>query len=142
MSKNDSNPFEEDILIEDTSEQEGANTQPKKSRIKVPQFKLENILLKIQKIALTSPKQKFMTLILVLGIITVLYLGLILVSTNDQKQARQELEPSPETQTQTENKILSALAKSVEEYNTRLENLDNYQKELGQPIVDLDISFK
>jgi len=143
MNKNGIRPIEEDILIEDIQENDEESQSPKKKAIKIPKIDLIKLLLSIQKFFTTSPKQKFATLALILGIIVIIYTGLLLLSTKSPGQSKPEPEPkqSPKTQTE-EEKTLSELGNKIEEFNTRLNNLDNYRQKLSQPIVNLDIRFE
>lgn len=143
MNKNEFGPIEEDILIEDTEEKEEESQSPKKNAAKIPKIDLQKLLLSTPNFFLKSPKKKFTALALVLGIIIVIYTGLLLLSIKNPSQNKQESEPeqSPKTQTQ-EEKTISELARKIEEYNIRLNNLDNYSQKLAQPIVNLDIGFE
>src|SRR3989344_4202043 len=143
MNKNGIRPIEEDILIEDIQENDEESQSPKKKAIKIPKIDLIKLLPSIQKFFTTSPKQKFTVLALILGIIVIIYTGLLLLSTKSPSQNKPEPEPkqSPKTQTE-EEKTLSELGNKIEEFNTRLNNLDNYRQKLSQPIVNLDIRFE
>lgn len=142
MNKNDLGPIEEDILIEDIAEDE-QESQTSKKGLKVPKLDPVKLLLSIPNYLLTSPKRKFTTLMLILGIIIVIYAGLLLLSTKPpaQTQQDQKILESPKTQTE-EEKTLSELNQKIQEYSTRLDNLDNYRKKLSQPIVNLEIRFE
>ena len=140
MSKNEIGPIEEDILIEDTQAEE--TQKPKTGKIKIPQINPQQLLQKIQNFLISSPKQKFITLILLLGSIIVIYLGLLLISAKYPSSTKQETQPEQQPKTQTEEqRVLSELNQKIQDYSKRLNSLDHYRQKLTQPIVDLDISF-
>lgn len=88
-------------------------------------------------------KPKFITLAILLITLAVSLLALNLMSKKEEvvesfPQA-QVNSPSPQG---SADPTVENIAQKVKTYNEKLDNLDNYQKKLSYPIVNLDISFE
>lgn len=87
-------------------------------------------------------KPKFVTLGILLATAIVVILAMNLVSLEEKEQpptVSQEISspsPTPSADTSLEN-----IAQRVKTYSDKLDSLEQYQKKLIYPIVDLDISF-
>lgn len=100
---------------------------------------LQNVKSKLPKLS----RGKVLTLVILLVTLIVVILALNLMS---QKQKEQEVTApdqtpveSPQASTNPSNE---EIARRVNEYNAKLDNMQNYSEKLQYPIVDLEISFE
>ena len=133
MNSESTGPMEQEIINEENI------PEPVNQKNEGPKLKLPKI-----KINLTLKKPRLITLAILFGLIVVIYLGLILLSSKDQN----EIVTAPPLVTTTTspkssiNPQFADLSKKIESYNNKLDNLDDYQKKLALPQVQLDISFE
>ena len=87
-------------------------------------------------------KPKFITIVILAGVIFVIYLGLSLLSTNTtqppQSQTQVLVSPSPQA---SGDPTASTISQKVNSYIQKIDDLDNFQKKLRRPIVNLAITF-
>ena len=133
MNSESSGPMEQEIITEENLPNE--EIEKKKDRkIKLPKIKIH----------LTFKKPRLITLVILVGLIVVIYLGLILLSSKDQN----EIVTAPPLVTTTTspkssiNPQFADLSKKIETYINKLDNFRDYQKKLAAPQVQLDISFE
>lgn len=133
MSQDDIKPMEEEISSEEIAA-EASQQQEHKSEIRLPKIKLH----------FTFTKPKIITLVILFMIILATYFALLLLSSNKPKDEltiiptnTTSYSPKPSVDPQTAD-----LINKVETYNKKLDTLDNYQKKLAPPSVQLDISFE
>ena len=133
MNSESTSPMEQEIITEENI------SEPVNQKNEGPKLKLPTI-----KIHLTLKKPRLITLVILFGLIVVIYLGLILLSSKDQNEI--VTAPPPLTTTASPkpsiNPQFTDLSKKIETYNNKLDNLDDYQKKLPPPQVQLDISFE
>src|SRR3989344_3634738 len=133
MNIESTGPMEQEIITEENI------SEPVNQKNEGPKLKLPKI-----KIHLTLKKPKLITLVSLVGLIFVIYLGLLLLSSKDQDEI--VTAPPPLTTTTSPKSMINPqfadLSKKIESYNNKLDNLDDYQKKLALPQVQLDISFE
>lgn len=131
----------EEEIIEEGNPQE--KKQGPASKIKLPKIKVRSLAPKVKNFILNFKRPKLITLITLFTTLVLISLALNLLiqktqTQNAQQQASQQIS-SPKATAEETN---SSISQRVKSYEDELDHLDNYQKKLAKPIVDLDISFK
>jgi len=133
MNIESTGPMEQEIITEENI------SEPVNQKNECPKLKLPKI-----KIHLTLKKPKLITLVSLVGLIFVIYLGLLLLSSKGQDEI--VTAPPPLTTTTSPKSLINPqfadLSKEIETYNNQLDNFRDYQKKLAPPQVQLDISFE
>ena len=133
MNIESTGPMEQEIITEENI------SEPVNQKNEGPKLKLPKI-----KIHLTLKKPKLITLVSLVGLIFVIYFGLLLLSSKDQDEI--VTAPPPLTTTTSPKSLINPqfadLSKEIETYNNQLDNFRDFQKKLAPPQVQLDISFE
>jgi len=134
MNQDEIKPMEEEITSEETVPQTNQQEKEQKPKVKLPKIKLH----------FTVTKPKIITLVILFMIIMVTYFALLLLASNSQENNlpatvtdTTSYSPKPSIDPQ-----IADLTNKVDAYNKQLDTLDNYQKKLAPPSVQLDISFE
>lgn len=130
-------PIEQEIIKEETQKSAGERSKflPKIQTAKV-KASILNILRGVR-------RPKIITLIILFGIGLLVYLGLTLMTTRQEKEeTKPSTQETPTVPSATSDASLTNIAQKVEAYGQKIDSLDNFQKKLAKPIVDLAIDFK
>ena len=138
MRDESSGPIEQEIVKE-----ENFAKTPKAAGVKLTE-KLPKINLRAWLFRLKRPK--FATLAILLGLVIIIYLGLLLLKADSQQQQPEEQPqaelPKSTPQASSTDPNLSTISQRVNYYSQKIDSLDNFQKELERPIVNLEIDFE
>ena len=133
--------MEQEIVKEENLESSGETPTdgPKK-----PKLELKKTTETLRTFSKHLKRPKSITIAVLFLTVILISVALNLLSKKNQEIITTSTEsqtnlPSPEATASTSNENINQKVKS---YTNKLNSLDNYQKELQKPIVDLDISFK
>jgi hypothetical protein len=118
-----------------TQQPEGQNSPQKRTVI-------ETLFSLAKKISSGHRKTQIISLVILLLTLVVISIALNLMSQKEQEEVivpeTYVASPSPSAST---DPSLENINQRVQEYNEKLDNMDNYEKCLTNPIVELDISY-
>ena len=103
----------------------------------------QKALLRFKNYVLHLKRPKIISIVTLLILIIVIYFALALLSTRKQEETPTNIiteSTKPSTQVPIDSK-LAEIAKRIETYNKKFDNLDSYSTKLPPPSIDLEIEF-